>query len=1067
MSKPLFLIPFRDGKSEENYSLYNTTFSYDFSNLSWSILTMYGTDTEIQNKLENIQDYFEQRHYKKKVSGTFQGTNITNKSRFEKITPSTQSIFLGLFIAAMEHIQNRVFCFSNDETPWASITITGDINYNSGDITLIDVDDIEEKFKAVELNAIKNEKMHLFIYISEKELTTENKNKNLIIKHFTHENSIFDIIDNIFQPYVPEDMPKDLDETQQNLFNSINGEIPSFYISTKTFEEYLLATEYRYWRGFFIHGEGLSGKSALAERIAAYLTIRGKIYAPVWIKIDNKKPQTDIAQCENFIISQICIQLKIDNDKINLIHVLSAKRYLLVFDNFECNETELLKYILGINAVIELIPGKKPYIIITSRSVSDSLLEQSELTPAAPPELQEESIRVFVEHHIKQNNLNIDIKADSAAFNNFISEIYLKLRYSPGLIIALIKSLRKRTIQDTLNTLKTYKDSGLRANVSKLFKNSFEFLDEKTQAVLFMILNCSNPDEPESREILFHDRLKYHWCINEGHLNDEDIQNSLDTLFDYNFIYITKDAKEIKYAIKSPYFLAFTFDEEFAGKDGIYSRDNIMRNLSWKLTIALRYDQMCKFVEPILIEMKKSKLKLSLYTIFRAVEYSSSNETLHLLKKYYPDFYKMQDDDGETVFMRAAADNPKKEIIEWFFENLNSNDINKYDKYSLNAFLHAVIFNSNPEIITLFANKNFNLDAPVNFANSIGYTPFLLALETNPNPEIIDTFINNYMEKTKKMGIKNDADAYINEKYYFNISKMQNPFENNKDDDEDIDASILSNFSKFIISNRNLLKNELKQNAVMPVGKSLINSNIEVFKKILKYDIKLKDINEYTGASLLSTAAKFKSNPEYLELVKSKDANFNINDCGKYNMTALHHAAYFNGSVPVFDWLYNNGINMDIIANFENGEKATAFEIACIYNQYPAVVKWFIDHDADIYTKNEQGLTPFECATKNSNPEILKVFLDAGVNINNTDEEKINLLHFAVMMNSNLNIMEMLIKEGIDINAQDINGDTPLHCAVYYEKNKNKINLLLKHGADPDIKNEKGKKALPWYKRIF
>jgi hypothetical protein len=85
--------------------------------------------------------YFEKRHYEK-ISGNFQCFNINGKSHSWKLTDSSPSIFLSLFIAAACKIQRRKL-----KSYWATVTVTGDLD--AGEMALKAVADIDIKFHAV------------------------------------------------------------------------------------------------------------------------------------------------------------------------------------------------------------------------------------------------------------------------------------------------------------------------------------------------------------------------------------------------------------------------------------------------------------------------------------------------------------------------------------------------------------------------------------------------------------------------------------------------------------------------------------------------------------------------------------------------------------------------------------------------------------------------------------------------------------------------------------------------------------------------------------------------------
>ena len=66
MADTVLFVPFG---YDDDFSLYKVMLSEDYSELSWSIQAP-GIAPEIRDKLENLEQYFKQRHYKKDVGGS-------------------------------------------------------------------------------------------------------------------------------------------------------------------------------------------------------------------------------------------------------------------------------------------------------------------------------------------------------------------------------------------------------------------------------------------------------------------------------------------------------------------------------------------------------------------------------------------------------------------------------------------------------------------------------------------------------------------------------------------------------------------------------------------------------------------------------------------------------------------------------------------------------------------------------------------------------------------------------------------------------------------------------------
>lgn len=93
------------------------------------------------------------------------------------------------------------------------------------------------------------------------------------------------------------------------------------------------------------------------------------------------------------------------------------------------------------------------------------------------------------------------------------------------------------------------------------------------------------------------------------------------------------------------------------------------------------------------------------------------------------------------------------------------------------------------------------------------------------------------------------------------------------------------------------------------------------------------------------------------------------------------------------------------------------------------------------------------------NIEIIKLLIENGADVNQTNEHKSTPLHYAVeLKNKGTEIIKLLIDKGADVNAKDSAGNTPLHCAVSNSLENTKI--LIDNGADVNAKSRNGETPL-------
>jgi ankyrin repeat protein len=1046
MTEPGLFAPYGDNNE---FSLYKIMFLESREEDSWSVLTLLRGEgeeiNEVKGKFSNLQNYFEQRRYTKEIKGNFQAAN--GVSHIERLTPSTPSIFLGLFLAA-----SRVLFGRSLKPVWNTVTVTGDLRYNpaSGEMTLAGVGDIDKKYRAVrEYAAQYPEGKHLFVYVNSKLPVPEGISANTEVKCFSEGQSVFDIVDFVFEPYTPGFEIRNLDDTQRRLLNGINGGQRHRYIATADFEKILQKTFLGTWTGFFIQGEGESGKSALAEEIARFMVWSGRIYAPVWVRIQNDGRSPDTARKTaddyfNDFVWSLCKHLGVDSgDTGALVRAVSKEQYLLVFDNLETDNSRLNAMLSAIDRLMESFSKNKPFLLITSRNYPSGFSLPNNLAVIKPPELRRDAIALLVNILAEKKGCSDTLKAGKGTeeYRQFMTEMESRLRSSPGLIDPAVAMLRTKSVKEALAAFRNLKDAGLREKTISLYKDPFRELPKKVKTILFMILNCTEPDTPESRDELFYHYLKEHVVMKNNVVDDRDIDNALQMLLDYNFMYRTEADGETKYGIKTHCFLAFSFEPEFAGEPGHENlRDEIMQNNKWKLHIALRYDQSSVYLEPILDALKRENYRLTSF-LFTAAEYTTSARVLDLLKDYLGGAVDMVDEDGETALM-AASRNPTPNITAWFLENLSKEMLFKKDSNGLNALYHAALFNTEPKIAKLLVSDyGFDPYEKITEGDFRGFTPYSLALEANPSLDICKCLID-------------DLGCDVNRIEHIDVSRLYDP-EFDEGLDGHPDAGNLKNFRRFVRNNQKELRNELTRAALIPIVCALNNPNIQIFHAVLSRGVDIATIERHLGIPFFHLAAKIKSNPEYLDMLKSYGCKVHGRD--KFGFTALHHAAFFNSSLPIFNWLVENDIDINAVDN--DGD--TPFHIAARSNSNPEVIEWFFEQGADETMVDDLGCTAFERAVReNSSLQILKVFIDKGADIHAADDQGITPLHIAVSCNPNPEIYQWLALRGADINAPDCDGDTPLHLAVK-AKTKDRIQWLLQHGADPGIKNRAGKKALP------
>ncbi|XP_028395462.1 uncharacterized protein LOC114519517, partial [Dendronephthya gigantea] len=114
------------------------------------------------------------------------------------------------------------------------------------------------------------------------------------------------------------------------------------------------------------------------------------------------------------------------------------------------------------------------------------------------------------------------------------------------------------------------------------------------------------------------------------------------------------------------------------------------------------------------------------------------------------------------------------------------------------------------------------------------------------------------------------------------------------------------------------------------------------------------------------------------------------------------------------------------------------------------IVKYLVDHGADIYSKNENGETVLRMATRNGLFELVKYFIQYG-----SDKSGKTALHHAVDAGVT-DIVKYLAEQcAADVNGKKTNGETLLH-AEGTKGTFEMVKYLVENGADVNGKDSDG-----------
>ena len=124
----------------------------------------------------------------------------------------------------------------------------------------------------------------------------------------------------------------------------------------------------------------------------------------------------------------------------------------------------------------------------------------------------------------------------------------------------------------------------------------------------------------------------------------------------------------------------------------------------------------------------------------------------------------------------------------------------------------------------------------------------------------------------------------------------------------------------------------------------------------------------------------------------------------------------------------------------------------------PQIIDLFLKAGIDINSCDDLGTPMLNVAVRNDNEELVKRFVDLGANINTVSKDRGYTPVMDAVWKGNKAITKYLIEKGADLNTISKEGQSNLVLAVGSEKYEI-VEMLAKNGADPDIKDQMGMSA--------
>jgi len=127
----------------------------------------------------------------------------------------------------------------------------------------------------------------------------------------------------------------------------------------------------------------------------------------------------------------------------------------------------------------------------------------------------------------------------------------------------------------------------------------------------------------------------------------------------------------------------------------------------------------------------------------------------------------------------------------------------------------------------------------------------------------------------------------------------------------------------------------------------------------------------------------------------------------------------------------------------------------------PEVITLLVQAGADLNATDDGGRTPLHAAAGEShNPALIGMLVEAGADIDGRDHGGRTPLHEAAAQGWQPATVVALLAAGADLTAVDFEGNTPLH-ASWSNSDPEVMNTLLRLGADPMARNNEGQPADP------
>lgn len=254
-----------------------------------------------------------------------------------------------------------------------------------------------------------------------------------------------------------------------------------------------------------------------------------------------------------------------------------------------------------------------------------------------------------------------------------------------------------------------------------------------------------------------------------------------------------------------------------------------------------------------------------------------------------------------------------------------------------------------------------------------------------------------------------------------------------------------------------LIENGANANFVNRDGENSISKAIELPNKKLAISLMNKGMgNIRVGKEEDSLAHVAVKNEQYEILKELHKFEVDMNVKNEMGHTVLYSAVQ-TGNRAILEYLiYELKVNLQEVDNDGNNIVQVAL-LQPLNNT--ALIKDLLNLDIDLKKVNIGGQNTYTTAILTQNKEIVQLFIDKGLDLNQVDELGNNAIH--ILLNhkkDNLTYLAELITKGTAVNGLNKQGQTPLYLAIL-NGDKKTVEGLLKLKVDKNIVNSNGDSA--------